>query len=148
MPAIVSLFLSGRAYPPLNFLPHLSLFACLSSPLWNPPSFTVKLTLASPRSHSDPPLSPKAQLLLTSSLLHLTIWCSGLMALILFLLAEVALVSWPTAYLVTPRPIFPFLADLVYSSFSAEACIIRQAIHWSRQHQICHFSSPPPLFSP
>ena len=35
-----------------------------------------------------------------------------------------------------------FLAGLVHSSFSAEACAILHALFWSRQHQqVCHFSS-------
>ena len=41
----------------------------------------------------------------------------------------------------TEAPLF-FSADLVCSSFSAEACAIQHALCWSRQHQpVCHFSS-------
>ena len=50
----------------------------------------------------------KMRLLLTLTLSPLTIWCSGLMALFLFILAKAALAYLPTAPSVAPRPLFPF----------------------------------------
>ena len=58
--------------------PRKVLFACLPSPLWNPLSFSVKLTLSFSRSRSDPSLSrqPLAQIdFLPSN--DLVIWTDG-----------------------------------------------------------------------
>ena len=71
-------------------------------PPWNLPSFTVESTLSTPCSRSDPPLSP------TLTLSPLMIWCFGLTALLLFLLARAAPAFLPTALSVALRPLFPF----------------------------------------
>ena len=66
------------------------------------PSFTVESTLSTPRPRSDPRLSRHG-----AALSHLTIWCFGLRALFLFLLAKAALAYLPTALSLAPRPFFP-----------------------------------------
>ena len=50
----------------------------------------------------------KMRLSPTLALSLLTIWCSGLTALYLFLPGKAALAYFPTALSVTPRPLFPF----------------------------------------
>ena len=113
-----------------------ALLACPQSPSWNLPSFTVESTLSSPCSGPDSLSFAKVQLSLILTLSPLTIWCSGLTALFLFLLASACqLLSGTEATL-------SFSAGPVGSSFSAKACAILQALCWPRQHQqVCHFSS-------
>ena len=85
----------------------------------------------------------KVGLSLILMLFSFRIWCSGLTALFLFLLAKTALAYLPTALCGTEATLC-FLAGSVCSSFSAEACTILNALCWSRQHQqICHFYSFP-----
>ena len=125
------LLVLGRLF--LLALPFL-LGICLRS-RWSPPFplhalAQIPLTLAKVR------LSP------TLTLSPLMIWCFELTALFLLLLARAAPAFLPTALSVALRPLFPFLAGPVCSSFSAEACAILHALCWSQQHQqVCHFSS-------
>ena len=78
----------------------LPLKICLSS-LWSPPF--------PPRALTPIFLSLiEVQLLFTSTLSPLTIWCSGQTALFLFLLARAALAYLPTALSVILRPLFHF----------------------------------------
>ena len=90
--------------------PRDAFLACPCFPSCNPPSCTVKSTHFSLFSHSDLLFFSKVRLLLILTLFHLTIWCSGLMAMILFLLEKVARAYLPTAFslFVVPRPLFPF----------------------------------------
>ena len=111
--------------------PTFLLGSYLPSP-WSPPLPLLAITLIL--------LSAvKVWLSLTLTLSPLTIWYSGLMAL--FLLARAAPTFLPTALCGTVA-ILSFSAGPVCSSFSAEACAILHALSWSRQHQVCHFSSP------
>ena len=112
--------------------------------------FLLGICLSSQWSSSFPlhalsliPLSlAKVRLFLTLTFSSLMIWCFGQTALFLFLLAKVTPAYLPTALSVALRPLFPFSAGPVCSSFSAEACAILHALCWSRQHQqVCHFSS-------
>ena len=70
--------------------------------------FTVKSTLSSSCSSSDPPLSRQGAALAQLDSLPLIIWCSGLTALFFFLLAKAAPAFSPTALSVALRPLFPF----------------------------------------
>ena len=85
-----------------------ALFACLSFPPWNVPSFMVESTLSTPCSHSDLPLSCQLRVSPTLTLSPLMIWCSGQTALFLFLLAKAAPAFLPTALSVALRPLFSF----------------------------------------
>ena len=85
-----------------------ALLACLSSPPWSLPSFTVEPTLSSPCSHTDPPSLAKVRLSPTLTLSPLMIWCFGLTALFLFLLARAAPAYLPTALSSALRSLFPF----------------------------------------
>ena len=114
-------------------LPFL-LGTCLSS-LWSPPFLFHTLALIL---H----FLAKIRLSITLTLSPLMIWHSGQTALFPFLLERAAPAFLPTALSVALRPLFPFLAGPVYSSFSAEACGNLLALSWSWQHQqICHLSS-------
>ena len=85
-----------------------ALLACPPCPPWNLPSFTVESTLSTPCSRSDPLFLAKVRLLPTLTLSPLMIWCFGLTALFLFLLARAAPAFLPTALSVALRPLFPF----------------------------------------
>ena len=74
-----------------------ALLACPASSSQNLPFFSLWTP------PSDPPLSRQ-----DAALAHLTIWCSGLTALFLFLLARAAPTFLPTAFSVALRPLFPF----------------------------------------
>ena len=118
-----------------------ALLACPPFPPCNLSSFTVESTLSTPCSRSDPPLSHQGAAPAHHDSLPLMVWCSGQMALFLFLLARAALAFLPTALCDTEATL-SFSAGPVCSSFSAEACAILHALCWSRQHQqVCHFSS-------
>ena len=88
--------------------PWEALLACPPFPSWSP--------LPSPWSPPSPlhALAPiflslaKVRLSLTLTHSSLTIWCFGLTALFLFLLAKAALAYLPTALSVAPRPLFSF----------------------------------------
>ena len=68
----------------------------------------MESTLFCPCSHSDLLSLAKVRLSPTLTLSPLTIWCSGLTALFLFLLAKAAQAFLPTALSVALRPLFPF----------------------------------------
>ena len=85
-----------------------ALLACPPWPPWNLPSFTMESTLCSPCSCYVPPLSAKVRLSPTLTISALMIWCFGLTALFLFVLAIAAQALLPTALSVTLRPPFPF----------------------------------------
>ena len=85
-----------------------ALLACPPFPPWNLLSFTVESTLSSPCSRSDPPSLAKVRLSPTLTLSPLMIWCFGLTALFLFLLARAAPAFLPTALSVALRPLFLF----------------------------------------
>ena len=122
--------------------PREALLACPPFPPWNLPSFTVDSTLSSPCSRSDLLSLVKMWLLLTLTLFPLTISCSGLTALFLFLFGKGSSGVLANCSLCGTEAILSFSAGSVCSSFSAEACTILQAICWSRQQQqVCHFSS-------
>ena len=84
------------------------LLACPSFSPGNLPSFTMDSTLYSPCSCSDLPLSRQGAVLAHLDPLPLTIWCFGLTALFLFLLAKAAPAYLPTALSVASKPLFPF----------------------------------------
>ena len=88
--------------------PRKALLACPLFPLKSLPSFTVESTLSSPCSRSDPPLSRQGAALANLDSLLLTIWCSGLSSLFLYLLEKAAPAYLPTALSVALRPLFPF----------------------------------------
>ena len=120
-----------------------TLLACPPFPPWNLPLFTVESTLSTPCSRSDPPLSRQGgrephlgetHTLVIQTLSPIMIWCFGLTALFLFLLAKAAPMFLPTARSVALRPL-SFSAGPVCSSFSGEACTILHALCWPRQHQ-------------
>ena len=64
-------------------------------------------TLFSQCSSFDSPLA-KVRFSFTLTISHITIWCSGQLALLLFLLAKAALAFLPTAHFVALRPPFSF----------------------------------------
>ena len=84
-----------------------ALVACPPFVPWNLSSFTVKSTLSTPCSRSDPPLSRQGAALAHLDSLPLMIWWFGLTALFLFLLARAAPAYLPTALSVALRPLFP-----------------------------------------
>ena len=85
-----------------------ALLACPPFPSWNLPSFTVESTLSTTCSRSDPPLTRQGAALAHLDSLPLIIWCSGPMAMFLFLLARAAPAYLPTALSVALYPFFPF----------------------------------------
>ena len=103
---------SWRAFASTHLLispstsPREALLACHPSSPWNLRSFTVKSTLSSSCSDSDPPLSRQGAAL--AHLDSLMIWYSGLTALLLLVLARAALAYLPTAFSVALRPLFSF----------------------------------------
>ena len=74
-----------------------ALLACPPFPPWKLHSFTVASTLSTPCSRSDPPLSRQGAALAHLDSLPLMIWCFGLTALFLFLLARATPAFLPTA---------------------------------------------------
>ena len=116
-------------------------FACPPSPPSNLPSFMVESTLSSPCSRSDFPLTcqgaalahldslpPYDLVLSTDSSVPFPFGKGGS-----GVLANYSLCGTEATLSFSARP--------VCSSFSAEACAILQGLCWSRQHQVCHFSS-------
>ena len=85
-----------------------ALVACPPFPPWSLLSFTVQSTFSTPCSCSDTPLSRQGAALAHLDSLPLMIWCSGLTALFLFLLARAAPAFLPTTLSVALRPLFPF----------------------------------------
>ena len=81
--------------------PRKILFACPLSPR-SLPFLTVELALSSPCSRSDLILT-MVRLSLTLTFSPLTIWCTELMALFLFLLEKTVLTCWQRWYLFLPE---------------------------------------------
>ena len=115
MPSLSSLesaFLHGRVHP-----------------------FLSMLSLRSPHSHQGAALAH-----LDSLLPHdLVLWTDGS---VLFPFGKGGSDVLANCSLCGTEATLSFLAGLVCSSFSAEACAILHALCWSRQHhKVCHFSS-------
>ena len=127
------------------------LFACLSFSLWNLPSFTVELSLSSPRSRSDPLLFCQG-----AALAHLD--SLPFHDLVLWTESKGGSGARTNCTLCGTKATVFFLAGPVCSSFFAEAGVILQALRWSRQHQqVCRYlfssltlalSSPPSFLLP
>ena len=119
-----------------------ALLALAPCPPWNLPSFTVESTLSSPCSRSDPPLSRQGAVLAHLDplpLRDLVLWTDGSAPFPFDKGGSGVLVN---CSLCGTEATLSFSAGPVCSSFSAEACAIRHALCWSRQHQqVCHFSS-------
>ena len=123
--------------------PREVLFACPTSPTWNPHSFTVVSTLTSPCSRSEPPFSCQDAALAYLDFFpfhDLVIWTDGSVPFPLDkgvsgVLANCSLCGTEAALSFSARSVCP--------SFSAEVCAILQPYRLSRQHEhVCHFSSP------
>ena len=116
--------------------------ACLLSPPWNLPSFTVESTLTLSCSRSDPPLSRQGAALahLVSPSPHdLGLWTDGSVP---FPFGKGGSGILANCSLCGTEATLSFSAGPVCSCFSAKACAILHALCWSRQHQqVCHFSS-------
>ena len=116
--------------------------ACPPCPPWNLPSFTVKSTLSTPCSRSDPPHSRQGAALAhldSFSPRELVLWTDGS---VLFPLGKGGSGVLANCSLCGTEATLSFSAGPVCSSFSAEACAILHALCWSLQHQqVCHFSS-------
>ena len=110
--------------------------ACPPFPRWNLPSFTMKSTLSSPCSRSDPPLSRQG----AGSPPHdLVLWTDGSVP---FVFGKGGSGVLANCFLCGAEATLSFSAGPVCSSFSAEVCAILHALCWSWQHQqVCHFSS-------
>ena len=119
-----------------------ALVACPPCPPWNLPSFTVESTLSCPCTRSDPPHSRQGAALahLDSLPPHdLVLWTDGSVP---FPFGKGGSDVLANCSLCGTEAILSFSAGPVCSSFSAEACAIRHALCWSRQHhKVCHFSS-------
>ena len=119
-----------------------ALLACPPFPPWNLPSLTVKSTLSSPCSRSDPPHSRQGAALahLDSLPPHdLVLWTDG-SALFPFVKGGSGVLA--NCSLCGTEATLSFSAGPVCSSFSAEVCAILHALCWSRQHhKVYHFSS-------
>ena len=85
-----------------------ALLACPPCLPRNLPFFTVESTLSSQCSRSGPLSLAKVRFSPTLTLSPVMIWCFGLTALFLFLLANVAPAFFPTALFVALRPLFLF----------------------------------------
>ena len=121
-----------------------ALLACPASPPWNLPSFTVKSTLSTPCSRSNPPpLTRQGAALAHLDYLpphDLVLWTDGSVP---FPFGESGSGVLANCSLSGTKATLSFSASPACSSFLAEACAILQAFCWSRQHQhVCHFSSP------
>ena len=119
-----------------------ALVACPPYPPWNLPSFTVKSTLSTPCSRSDPPHSRQGAALahLDSLPPHdLVLWTDGSVS---FPFGKGGSGVLANCSLCGTEATLSFSAGPVCSSFSAKACTILHALCWSRQHhKVCHFSS-------
>ena len=74
------------------------------------------------------------------------IWCSGLMAPFLFLLAKAAPTYLPTALSVALKPLFPFQQAVYVQVFLLKPAPFCKLFCWSlRYQQVCHFFSLPLL---
>ena len=105
-------------------------------------SFTVKSTLFSPCSRSDPPHSCQGAALahLDSLPPHaMILWTDSSVP---FFLGKDGSSVLANCSLGGTEAILFFSAGPACSSFSAETCAILHALCWFRQHQqVCHFSS-------
>ena len=114
---------------------------CLPSPSWNLPSFTVKSTLSSPCSRSEPPhYCQCAAFAHLDPLPHhdLVIWTDGFVP---FPFAKVGSGVFANCSLCGTKIILFFSVGPVCSIFSAEASGILQALCWFPQHrQVYNFS--------
>ena len=118
-----------------------ALLACPLCPPWNLPSFTVEFTLSFPCSRSDPPLSLAHLNSLPSH--DLVLWTDGSVP---FPFGKGGSGVLANCSLYGTEATLSFSAGPVCLSFSAKACAILHALHWSRQHhKVCHFSSLPLL---
>ena len=112
-----------------------ALLACPPFPSWNLPSFTIKPTLSTPCSRSDPPLSSQGATLAHLDSLPLMIWYS-----VPFPLGKGGFGVLANCSLCGTEATLSFSARPACSSFSAQTCAILHALCWSRQHQqACHF---------
>ena len=134
-------FSSSHPFMFINFST-VTLLASPASLPWNLPSFTVQSTFSSSCSRSDLPLSRQGAALAHLDSLppyDLVLWTDGSVP---FHFGKGGTGYLPAAFSMALRPLFPFSAGPVCSSFFAEVCAILHALCWSRQHQnICHFSS-------
>ena len=123
--------------------PREALLAYPPSPPWNLPSFTVKSTLSSPCSRSDPPLSHQGAAFphLDSLPSHdLVLWTDGSVP---FPFGKHGFGVLANCSLCGTEAPLSFSAVPVCSSFYPEACAILQDLCWSRHRkhqQVCHFS--------
>ena len=119
-----------------------ALLACPPFPPWNLPLFTVKSTLSTTCSRSDPPLSRQDAALIHLDSLpphDLVLWTDGSVP---FPFGQDGSGILANCSLCGTEATLSFSAGPVCSSFSAEACAILHTLCWSRQHQqVCHFSS-------
>ena len=106
--------------------------------------FTVESTLSSPYSSSDPPLTRQGAALAhldSLSPYDLVLWTD---TSIPFSFEKGGSDVFANCSLCSTKATLFFSAGPVCSTFSAEACVILQALCWSRQHQrVCYFSSLP-----
>ena len=117
-----------------------ALLACPLFPPWNLPSLTVKSTLSTPCSRSDPPSHQSGALAHLDSLPphDLVLWTDGSVP---FPFGKGGSGVLANCSLCGTEATLSFSAGPVCLSFSAEACAILHALCWSRQHQqVCHFS--------
>ena len=110
-------------------------------PPWNLPSFTMKVTLSTPCSRSDLPLTCQGEALahLDSFLPDdLVLWTDGFVP---FPFGKGGSNAPANCSLCDTEATLSFSSGPVCSSFSAEVCAILHALRWSQQHQqVCHFS--------
>ena len=142
--------------------PRKALLACLPSPPWNLPSFTVEFPLSSSCSPSDLPDSlAKMRLSFNLALSHFTIWCFRQRAVFLFLLANAALGYLPTAFSVALRPLFLFqqaqyaqvipLKPAPFCKLFSDLCSTNKSatsLLCSSYRTLAILSSPPSFLSP
>ena len=112
-----------------------TIFACPLSPPWNQPFFSVELTLFTPCSCSDPPLSRQGAALahLNSLSSHdLVIRTDGLVPF-RFDKGDSDVIA--NCSLCGTEATLSFSVGLISSSFSAKACTILQTFCWPPQDQ-------------
>ena len=135
-------FTSTHSLMPPSVCPREGLLAYPPFPPWNMPFFTVESTLSSSCFRFDPHLFGQgaAVAYLDFLLPHdLVLWTDGSVPSPFGKGGSGVLAN---CFRCGTEATFSFSAGPVCSSFSAEACAILHALHWSRQHQqVCHFSS-------
>ena len=119
-----------------------AILVCSPFSRWNLPCFTVESTLSSLCSHLGRSLSRHGAALVHHDSLpphDLILWTNGSVP---FPFSKGGYRILANCFLCGTGATLSISAGPVYSSFSAEACAILQALCWSRQHkQVCHFSS-------